>query len=1365
MIKFLKYIFSSFLLLISFTSIKASHVPGGNITYECIGPNTYVVTLTVFEDCGTAFIGNMPESISVTNSCGLTFSTNISLPIVTYQQEISQLCLPMIGQSECNGGGFPGVYMHIWRDTITLPGPCDSWVFSYDDCCRNASQNLTGTGNDYYFETVLNSNTASCNSSPIITASPIPYNCLNQPVVYNFGVYEPDGDSLVYSLVNALDDPGVPVPYQGGYSGASPINGININPNTGEITFTPTIQGNFVVVVLIQEYDSNGNLVGSVMQDFQFEIITCTNISPSAPTTGLLNFTGSAIQTGPFDIQTCEGDSVCFELEFLDNNPTDSIYINSNIAQLFPGASLVQNSYFSPATATFCFVVLPGSNPFSTISVNVNDNACPIMGTTSAAIGVSVISSTYAGQDITICQGEPTQLNSSGGNVFVWSIISGDPISIGNNFSCNNCPNPIANPAFSTVYKVVSNLSGGCSNIDTVNVDVAPNFNYSLYQSDSVTCLNSPLDFSITPLSSGTYNYQWNPIAYLSNPNIADPVFSSSMPGPFTYEVTVTSSQGCEKKDSIMVDVYPAYAPQIDLTASDTNVNCGDSVFMNVDLLGGNPAMCSPSGSTSCSSQSSYQTVGNNNGINGQFTYPAPFGHYYKNAKQQYLFKASELQAAGFSGGKITEISWETTAQNGATSNFYDFTIRMGCTNQNSINSWQPGLSTVFSPQTVTASLGWNDFQFTTAYEWDGISNLIIEVCFNNLNSGAYTFNWSTPYKITPFNSAIYYRSDITSACPFTGSPTGVENKRPVTKFKTCPMVPDPSFFTFEWIPPTFLSSITDQNPFAIPMISTNYTVIATDVNGGCTDTANIFINALCDTCDAAIPSVNGLTCYGGSDASVTGIPGGNDGPPWIIQLMDGSSINVLEVDSNVASSFLFDSLSAGNYVIRSLDTAGCYADTMITIPEGIPMVVTMSNDTIVCIGGTANVGVIASGGTQPYTYNWVGLTGNGPHIVSPNYSRYYKVSVTDSFNCISDYDSVLVALNPPLIINTSSDTTVCPYDSLDIGVTVLGGNGGPYNYSWTTANGVSVGLQGIVNVSPVNSNTYYYLSVSDNCETPENNDSILVTWHDLPTPLFGSDTTGGCYPIQVLFYNNTDISQVASCEWDLGNGFNSNNTDTVLTLYDNPGSYHVTLEVTNLEGCYNDTTYFNYVEVYDYPVAGFTSRPNPASILTPTVQFIDTSSQDVVLFDWTFYDSTNTMIGNDYVQNPTYNFSGLIEQQYYIELYVENQNGCSDTVYGTQIVEGDYAFFLPNSFTPNGDGVNDEFFPVGDKISADNYSFKVFNRWGEMVFSTNEFGTGWDGKYKNNQVSTDAYVWKIDLVDATTGAPKSFNGYVLLTR
>ena len=1370
----MKYILSTFLLVISFISANATHVPGGNITYECVGSNSYILTLTVFEDCGgVASIPNSPQTLTVTNSCGF-INPSIQLPVYSYGVEISQICFPQIPFTTCNGGGLPGILKHVYKDTInavTLPGGCHDWTFSWDGCCRNTAVNLANQ-DGYYFEAVINNTNVSCNTSPSIQANPVPYNCINVPVTYNFSVTEPDGDSLHYSFISAREfdlftNSVLNVAYSPGYTPISPINGISLDPNTGEITFTPTIQGAFVVVVKIEEFDSLGTSLGYIMQDFQFQIISfgCTNSPPTVPSNLITNFTGNAINLGGNSIQACEGDSVCFDLEFLDVNQQDSIYINTNVSQIFPGASFVQNSFFSPATASICFEVMPGSNPLSSISINVNDNGCPVLGTTSSLINVNVIQNTYAGQDVSMCQGEPVQLNVTGGSNFNWSIISGDPISVGNNFSCNSCDNPIANPAFSTVYKVVSNLSGGCSNIDTVFVNVAPNFNYNLFQSDTVTCLNAPLDFVLTPNSSGSYTYQWNPIAYLSDPNIANPIFSSSMPGLFTYYVDVESSLGCLKRDSISVYVYPAYAPQINLTASDTNIYCGDSVFMNVDLLGGNPAICSPSGSTSCSSQSTYQTVGTNNGVNTQYSFPAPFYQYHKNAKQQYLFKASELQAAGFSGGKITELSWETISQNGATNNFYGFTIRMGCTNLSSINSWQSGLSTVFNPQNITVNLGWNDFVFNTAYEWDGISNLIVEVCFDNRNYGAYTFNWSTPYKITPFNSSISYRDDNVNACSFTGSPTGAVNKRPVTKFKSCPMVPDPSFFSFQWIPPSFLSSSIDQNPFAIPMISTNYSVIATDINGGCTDTASIFINTICDTCDAVIASVNGLTCYGGNDASISGFPGGTGGPPWIVQLLDGNFINTLGIDSNVTTSFSFDSLSAGTYVIRSLDTAGCYADTTLTVSNGVPVAVSMSNDTIVCIGGTATIGVTASGGTPPYTYNWVGLSGNGPHNVTPNYSRYYKVNVIDSSNCVSDYDSLLVALNPPILINTSSGSIICPGDSVNLGVTVLGGNGGPYNYVWTDGAGSTVGTLISSSVTPINDNSYYYVTVSDNCETPENNDSILVSWFAIPEVLFDSDTTGGCYPIQVYFYNNTDISQVTSCEWEMGNGFTSNNLDTVVTVYTNPGSYHVTLEVTNSNGCKNDTTFFNYIDIYDYPVAGFTSHPNPASILTPTVQFQDTSSQDVVLFDWTFYDSTNTIIGTDYEQNPIYNFSGLVEQQYYIQLYVENQNGCSDTVYGSQIVQGEYALFLPNSFTPNGDGLNDSFYPVGDKISVENYSFKIFNRWGEMVFNTTEFGASWDGTYKGKEAISDAYIWKIDLVDASNGEQKNFDGYVLLTR
>ena len=147
--------------------------------------------------------------------------------------------------------------MYVWSDTITLPGNCDSWTFSYSGCCRNSSNNLTGNTNDYYWQSILNSNTSPSNSSPIITAHPVPYTCTGQPVSYNLGVYEPDGDSLHFSLISAMTGPTGTAPYQGGFTGANPIPGINIDPATGQITFTPNVQGNYVVVVLIEEFDAN----------------------------------------------------------------------------------------------------------------------------------------------------------------------------------------------------------------------------------------------------------------------------------------------------------------------------------------------------------------------------------------------------------------------------------------------------------------------------------------------------------------------------------------------------------------------------------------------------------------------------------------------------------------------------------------------------------------------------------------------------------------------------------------------------------------------------------------------------------------------------------------------------------------------------------------------------------------------------------------------------------------------------------------------------------------------------------------------------------------------------------------------------
>ena len=196
-------------------------------------------------------------------------------------------------------------------------------------------------------------------------------------------------------------------------------------------------------------------------------------------------------------------------------------------------------------------------------------------------------------------------------------------------------------------------------------------------------------------------------------------------------------------------------------------------------------AMCGPIGTTLCNNPS-YQYLGINMGTNSGTVFPAPFGNYYKTFKEQYLFKASEIIAAGFTVGEITEIAWETIAQNGATNNFNEYQIRIGCTNQNYINSWQSGLSTVLVAQNITVALGLNTFSLNNAYQWDGNSNLIVEICYDNIGIGLYTSNWSTPFEITNFNSAINYKNDLTPACSYLDTNYNVTKRRPLIRFKTC---------------------------------------------------------------------------------------------------------------------------------------------------------------------------------------------------------------------------------------------------------------------------------------------------------------------------------------------------------------------------------------------------------------------------------------------------------------------------------------------------------------------------------------------------------------------------------------------------
>jgi gliding motility-associated-like protein len=199
-------------------------------------------------------------------------------------------------------------------------------------------------------------------------------------------------------------------------------------------------------------------------------------------------------------------------------------------------------------------------------------------------------------------------------------------------------------------------------------------------------------------------------------------------------------------------------------------------------------------------------------------------------------------------------------------------------------------------------------------------------------------------------------------------------------------------------------------------------------------------------------------------------------------------------------------------------------------------------------------------------------------------------------------------------------------------------------------------------------------------------------------------------------------------------------------------------------------------VTAYPVPVAGFSPSPDLTTILSPTITITDGTAGPAVLYVWDFGDgytisgAPNTNIPNGTndgltigtFDNPihTYADTGTFE----ITLTVTNSFGCSDVITYTVRIEGDYIFFAPSGFTPNGDGVNDMFFPVGIGIDPSNYELLIFNRWGELIFESHNPALGWDGTYKNEMSKQDVYVWKVKTVDHTN-KQHEYYGHVTLLR
>jgi len=277
--------------------------------------------------------------------------------------------------------------------------------------------------------------------------------------------------------------------------------------------------------------------------------------------------------------------------------------------------------------------------------------------------------------------------------------------------------------------------------------------------------------------------------------------------------------------------------------------------------------------------------------------------------------------------------------------------------------------------------------------------------------------------------------------------------------------------------------------------------------------------------------------------------------------------------------------------------------------------------------------------------------------------------------------------------------------------------------------------------------------------------DTVSHVVHIWPIPVaaFTADPVSICgIPAEVTF-SDQSTGNIQQTIWDFDYGFpvNGGPGDQIM-IYNAYGVYSPSLIVVTDQGCRDTIAHPGLIKVLMKPEPMFTINPDPVSILQPTVQFTNqTFSPGNYYCSWNFGDNTGWFPGNC---NPSYTYADT--GTYLVSLYVKDQNGCDSSLTQPLLVFGEMTVYVPNAFTPDGDGLNDVFGPTGAYLNPDGYLLTIYTRWGEEIFSTDDPAKGWDGKLRNTDVIAQlgAYVYYIRVKDLK-GSVQEFKGYVILLR
>ncbi|MDD3876116.1 MAG: PKD domain-containing protein [Bacteroidales bacterium] len=578
-----------------------------------------------------------------------------------------------------------------------------------------------------------------------------------------------------------------------------------------------------------------------------------------------------------------------------------------------------------------------------------------------------------------------------------------------------------------------------------------------------------------------------------------------------------------------------------------------------------------------------------------------------------------------------------------------------------------------------------------------------------------------------------------------------------------------------------------------------------------------------CSSCPTLtiIPSnqVN-ILCNGGTDGSFNVITSGGSGP-YDYVLMQGTT--AITSFNGVTGTQSFTGLGAGSYILNVLDNDSCPGSIPITITEptaidaGTPSVVDAN-----CGQNNGSATVTPSGGTPIYSYEWNTTPVQTTETASNLPGGTYTVTITDANSCTVTTAVTVGNIGAPTLQTSFTDAS-CGQANGSATVTATGGSG-TYTYLWSTtppqttqtATNITAGTYSVtvddgvcpasasVTINDISIPIYDSIhSILDaNCNNPVGGAIVTVTggtppynyeWSTTPvqttpnlqnvgqgtysvtiTDSQGCSTTSsvtiGGIPGPTLTMSSTNEhcdqgDGTASCVATGGSGtytylWSNQSTNTSISPL-SAGTYSITVNDGNCDA-------FASVSISNVPgpTASFSYTPQIITSDNAVVTFTGTSLGNINSWAWSFGDGNSSTAGNTVIHE--YGLQGT----YTVVLTVTDINGCTDSDSGLIVVNEPFSIYIPNTFTPDGDGLNDGFAPIGKNIDPDNFEMYVFDRWGSIMYRTTEWlgetCKAWNGTKNNSgteeDVVVDVYTYRIKL-KSNLGHEYSYIGSVTLIK